>query len=350
MHKCGIHCIVSPHMVDSIKRKGDTDQIKMAESLESFSEDSRDMRSAMPSAMALAVTNKLVGDTGDGLTRFVYTAKNRNKLPGTIVREEGSEPSKKDETANSIYDSLGHTYNLFKDVYERDSLDGHGMPLRATVHYGKKYNNAFWNGSQMVFGDGDGRLFDNFNSLSVVSHELSHGVVHFSGGLQYDNQSGALNEHVADVFGALAEQKFYKQRASEATWLIGRGIFTKHVNGEALRSMKAPGTAYNDSVLGKDPQPYHMKDFLVTTWDRGGVHVNSGIPNHAFYLLSGFLGGYAWEKAGKIWYETLQRNHNARIEFNQWAELTIEVAGDMFGNGSLEQQYVKRSWKLVGVL
>jgi Zn-dependent metalloprotease len=337
-------------MVESIKDKGNSEQIKMAQGLEKSSNESREERLLLPPASILAGVMKAVGDTGEGMTRFVYTAKNKSSLPGSLYRSEDSGiPKRPDDTASLIYDHLGSTYKLFKNIYERDSLDGNGMPLRATVHYRRKYNNAFWNGAQMVFGDGDGKLFDNFNSLSVVSHELSHGVVHFSGGLQYRNQSGALNEHVADVFGVLAEQYLHKQRASEAHWLIGRGILSKHVNGTALRSMIAPGTAYNDPVLGKDPQPYHMKDFLQTTWDNGGVHVNSGIPNHAFYLVSNFMGGYAWEKAGKIWYETLQRNHNSMIDFKQWAELTVEVAGDMFGNGSVDQQHVKRAWNLVGV-
>jgi len=140
-----------------------------------------------------------------------------------------------------------------------------------------------------------------------------------------------------------------KQESKDASWLIGEGLLGPNVNGDALRSMKAPGMAYDDSILGKDPQPYHMRDFANITYDKGGVHINSGIPNHAFYLASMFMGGKSWEKLGKIWYESLQRNHNTLINFVQWADLTIDVAGDYFGNNSMEQKCIKRAWHLVGV-
>ena len=158
----------------------------------------------------------------------------------------------------------------------------------------------------MVFGDGDGEVFTGFTrSLSVIAHELAHGVIDAEGGLDYRGQSGALNESFADVIGALAEQHLRGQTAAEASWLIGEGIFTAAVQGRALRSLAAPGTAYDDDVLGRDPQPAHMRDFVVTDDDNGGVHINSGIPNRAFHLVALTLGGFAWERAGRIWYRTL---------------------------------------------
>ncbi len=126
-----------------------------------------------------------------------------------------------------------------------------------------------------------------------------------AGGLEYQGQSGALNESLSDVFGVLAEQHALGQTADEATWLVGAGIFTDAVQGTALRSMSAPGTAYDDDVLGKDPQPGHMRDYIETSDDNGGVHINSGIPNRAFFLAATRLGGFAWERAGLIWYRTL---------------------------------------------
>ena len=137
--------------------------------------------------------------------------------------------------------------------------------------------------------------------------------------------------------------------AAEANWLIGEGTLGPDINGVALRSMKAPGTAYNDSVLGKDPQPYHMDSYLTTSTDNGGVHINSGIPNHAFYLLAQYLGGYSWEKAGCIWYDTMQSINNPFATFSDWADKTVEMARQRFGVGSLEAEYTRRSWKLVGV-
>lgn len=188
------------------------------------------------------------------------------------------------------------------------------MTLISTVHHRKKYDNAFWNGQQMAYGDGD--LFEPLTrSLSVIGHELSHGVVQFSGGLVYQDQSGALNEHFADVFGCLTEQFKKNQSAAEASWLVGAEIIGQNIQGDALRSMKEPGLAYDDHLLGKDPQPYHMSNFVITSRDNGGVHINSGIPNHAFYLLSMMLGGNAWDKAGHIWYDALQHIANPHATF-----------------------------------
>src|SRR4029079_10299870 len=134
---------------------------------------------------------------------------------------------------------------------------------------------------------------------------LTHGVTQDEAQLVYSNQSGALNESLSDVFGSLIKQFSLNQTADQADWLIGAGLLTKQVKGVALRSMKAPGTAYDDPVLGKDPQPDHMSRFVTTAADRGGVHITSGIPNRAFYLAATAIGGYAWEVAGKIWYTTL---------------------------------------------
>src|SRR5678815_4747497 len=124
--------------------------------------------------------------------------------------------------------------------------------------------------------------------------------------LTYSQHPGALNESMSDVFGSLVKQYSLNQSAADADWLIGAGLLAAGVNGVALRSMKAPGTAYDDRVLGKDPQPAHMKDYVNTISDNGGVHINSGIPNHAFYVVATELGGFAWEKAGKIWYVALK--------------------------------------------
>jgi Zn-dependent metalloprotease len=226
------------------------------------------------------------------------------------------------------------------------------MPLNATVHFGQAYNNAFWNGQQMVFGDGDDDLFNRFTvAVDVIGHELTHGVTEDEAQLVYFFQPGALNESVSDVFGSLVKQRVLNQTADQADWLIGAGLFTSNVNGVALRSMKAPGTAYDDPVLGKDPQPAHMNDFLYTFEDNGGVHINSGIPNHAFYLAAIKIGGYAWEKAGRVWYETL-RDPQLRSfwGFRRFARLTITVAGRLFGESSPEQGAVREAWNEVGIV
>lgn len=285
-----------------------------------------------------------------GLDRTVSDAQESETLPGTAVRSEG-DAATGDPAVDEAYDGLGATYALFSRAYARDSIDGSGMPLLATVHYGHEYDNAFWNGERMVFGDGDGEIFTRFTaSLSVIGHELAHGVTEHASGLVYRDQSGALNESVSDVFGALVEQHRHQQDAASASWLIGEGLFTDQVDGVALRSMSAPGTAYDDDELGTDPQPGHMRDFIDTTEDNGGVHLNSGIPNRAFHLVATTLGGFAWERAGRIWYDALVSGLDPNIDFAGFASATLTAAEAAHGADSAEAAAVRSGWTDVGVL
>jgi Zn-dependent metalloprotease len=251
---------------------------------------------------------------------------------------------------SEAYRYSGSTYNFYKQVFDRKSIDSRGMRLDSTVHYGEDYNNAFWNGTQMVYGDGDGEVFQRFTKcIDVVGHELTHGVTQYEAALEYEGQAGALNESFSDVFGSLVKQYTLRQTVDKADWLIGSELFARQVKGFALRSMKDPGTAYDDPTIGKDPQPGHMKDYVRTSSDNGGVHINSGIPNRAFFLTAMELGGYAWEKAGKIWYITLRDRLRERSDFKSAANLTFEVAGSLYGRKSKEQNAVKNAWNLVGI-
>jgi Zn-dependent metalloprotease len=291
----------------------------------------------------------LVAEMSDAPNRTISDAKNTDTLPGTTVRSEGDDPVK-DVAVNEAYDGLGATFALYSEVYDRDSIDGKGLPLDGTVHYEKDYDNAFWNGERMVFGDGDGEVFGRFTiSVDVIGHELTHGVTQYTAGLVYKDQSGALNESISDVFGSLVLQYAKKQTAAQASWLIGEGLFTKHIHGVALRSMKAPGTAYDDPALGKDPQPGTMSGYVHTTDDDGGVHTNSGIPNHAFYLIATKIGGHAWEKAGRIWYDTLLAGMKPTTDFAGFAALTLAAAVKRYGEGSAEADAVRAGWSEVGV-
>jgi Zn-dependent metalloprotease len=287
---------------------------------------------------------------GPGLQRTISTADHAEVLPGRVVRREGDEPTG-DPAADEAYAGLGHTYDLFSAQYERNSIDDRGHPLNGTVHYGDAYDNAFWNGERMVFGDGDGQVFTRFtSSLSVIGHELVHGVTQYTTNFIYQGQSGALNESVSDVFGALVEQYAKQQATDAASWLIGEGLFTDLVQGTAIRSLKAPGTAYDDDVLGKDPQPDNMSGYIETTDDYGGVHLNSGIPNHAFYLVAADLGGFAWERAGRIWYDTITAGTlSADADFAQFAQATRDAAAARFDDGSPEHRAVESAWQTVGV-
>lgn len=289
--------------------------------------------------------------TGPGPQRTIFDADRTETLPGRVVRTEGS-PSVDDVAVNEAYDGLGHTHELFDTAYSRASIDDDNLPLLAAVHYGTDYDNAFWDGGRMVFGDGDGQVFTRFTaSLSVIGHELTHGVTQYTANLVYRGQSGALNESVSDVFGALVEQHAMSQATDAASWLIGEGLFTDQVEGNALRSLKAPGTAYDDDVLGKDPQPDHMSGYVETEDDNGGVHLNSGIPNRAFFLTADALGGYAWERAGRIWYDTLTGGTlSADSSFARFAEVTTNAASSRYGDDSAERRAVAEAWRTVGVL
>jgi Zn-dependent metalloprotease len=199
----------------------------------------------------------------------------------------------------------------------------------------------------MVFGDGDGQIFNSFTiCLDVIGHELTHGVTQHECNLIYQGQSGALNESMSDVFGSLIKQYTQGETAETADWLIGKGLL---VNGGALRSMKAPGTAYTDDPnIGSDPQPGDMNGYVNTDDDNGGVHLNSGIPNHAFYLAAAALGGHAWEQAGKIWYSalpTLPEN----CTFQQAADLFYRAAAGLYGANSQQADAVGNAWSQVGL-
>ena len=305
-------------------------------------------RRAARLSFSLDADQNLVAELSAAPDRTISDAKNSETLPGTEVRAEG-QPSVEDVAVDEAYDGLGATFALYSEVYGRDSIDGNGLPLDGTVHYGL-YDNAFWNCERMVFGDGDGQVFGRFTaSYTVIGHELTHGVTQYTAGLVYRDQPGALNESISDVFGSLVEQYAKKQTAATATWLIGAGLFTKNVKGVALRSMKAPGTAYDDPQLGKDPQPADFAHYVHTTDDEGGVHLNSGIPNRAFYLVAHQLGGHAWEKAGRIWYDTLLSGLKPTTDFAGFAAATVAAAAKRYGGSSAEVAAVRTGWSGVGV-
>lgn len=280
--------------------------------------------------------------------RSIYDAENKMSLPGKLVRQEG-EAAGKDTAVNEAYDGSGKTFDLFFNVFGRNSIDDAGMELISTVHYGRNFGNAFWNGTSMTYGDGDGKIFKRFTLLDVIAHETAHGVTERTAGLKYYKQSGALNEHFSDVFGSLVKQYSMQQTADKADWLIGEGLFTDRVDARALRDMKNPGTAYNDPVIGKDPQPDHFKDYKDIDHDNGGVHIFSGIPNKAFCLTALNIGGPSWSRAGLIWYNTLTKELKPNSQFKDAVKATVKVAEQLYGGNSIELKAVVDGWKQVGL-
>ena len=343
---CPFQCIVPEHMVRHLIEKGDARTRQWLLNLLTLSERLRGRReilSALPLAVAPAAA--------EGKHRTIYDAKhssNEEDLPGHLIRDEGDSEAG-DPAVNEAYDGLGATYDLYKEVFDRNSIDDKGMRLIASVHFSEEFDNAFWNGHQMVFGDGDGEIFVGFTkAIDVIGHELTHGVTQFVNSLEYHDQPGALNESNSDVFGSLVKQFALKQSAADADWLIGEGILAPGIKGVALRSMKAPGTAYDDPKLGKDPQPAHMRNYVHTSSDNGGVHINSGIPNHAFYLVAIAVGGNAWDHAGHIWYLGMQRLQPG-ASFQDAANATVQAAGELYGVGGAEQTAVQDAWAQVGI-
>lgn len=285
--------------------------------------------------------------------RTIFDCAQEEILDNASLARTEDGPESADPAVNQAFDALGLTRDFYKEVFHRDSIDDGGMRLDGYVHFGFQFNNAFWDGHQMVFGDGDGRELGNLTgSFTVAAHEWTHGVTDRTARLEYHNQSGALNESISDVFGSLASQWSLKQTADEADWLIGAEVWTPGIAGDALRSMKDPGHAYDNPQFGKDPQPDRMSKFVhlpdTRNGDNGGVHFNSGIPNKAFFLTAVRIGGFAWQSAGTIWYESLKAS-SAKDQFEDFATTTFQKAGELFGAGSPEQSAVLSAWQEVEV-
>jgi Zn-dependent metalloprotease len=311
----------------------------------------------------LATTHRLLGQR-DVLEKFAPTPEGSmgmeyrqlfdcggtENLPGRLVWREGMKtPTDVQESEASLWADA--TFQLYQQAFGRLSIDGKGMRLISSLSYSRDYDNAFWNGRQMVYGTGDGQLFGRFTKcIDVVGHELTHGVTQFTARLEYQDQPGALNESISDCFGSMVKQFYLGQTTDQADWLIGAGLFLPTVQGRALRDMLNPGTAYDDPRMGKDPQPAHMKDYIDSEDDNGGVHLNSGIPNRAFALACNGIGGKAWEGGGKVWYEALTTMQNPAAQFADWAHQTLDAATKIFGPGSAQFQAVQSAWQQVGVL
>jgi Zn-dependent metalloprotease len=351
--RASIQCIVPPYMLERLTRSGNARVRDRAIAGLSRSAAFRAVRAfarEIPGMMA-------VPSPAASRNRLIYDAKGKDTLPGKLVRTEGEKKST-DAAVNEAYDHSGATYDFYRELFERNSLDGSGMTLISTVHVGEAdqagtfqpMDNAFWDGSQMAYGDGDGKVFGRFTrGLDVVAHELTHGVQSFTSNLVYRGQSGALNEHLSDVFGVLVRQWKLGEKADTASWLIGADVLVPVPTRRGIRDMENPGTAYaDDPDLGTDPQPAHMKDFSSGASDNGGVHLNSGIPNRAFVLVAKELGGFAWETAGRIWYDAMLQL-SSRSQFADMKSITPQIAADDTRFGKDAKRIVAAAWKKVGL-
>lgn len=343
-HKCHHKCrcqFIPPQVTEKLARAG----IESARLSFQQSQQFREKRSVKPIDMKTLTAAASVGIA----TRQIYDCKNKwQQRVMPVARSENGSASG-NEDVDQVYDYAGIVRDYFKNVLGRNSIDNLGMDLILNVHYGVNYMNAFWDGDEMTFGDGDGIIFGSFaKSLDVAAHELTHGVTEFTAKLDYDGQPGALNEHFSDVFGTVITQYASGQTAHDADWLIGDEIMGPELYGEALRSMKAPGTAYDNNLLGKDPQPDHMKNYYAGPDDNHGVHINSGIPNKAFYLTAMEIGT---DKAALIWYNTLQKLWPT-AKFNDAVAIIVDTARHLTKDDKIplgSTQKVRAAFKEVGL-
>src|ERR671914_720551 len=295
-----IFCVVPPYVLTQVARRGSEKQREWA--LRSLDADITIRHARAVNAKArgrkgpVEGPDALAAAAGPGVrNRIIWDARNKWEVTGLRrVRDEDDGPTG-DPAVDEAFDGFGDTWGFWQDVFNRDSIDNET-------------------------------------------------------GLEYWGQSGALNEHFADVAGIMVKQRKLGQTADQADWLIGAELRGEEFDGVALRSMKAPGTAYDDACLGKDPQPAHWRDYVRTWDDNGGVHINSGIPNKAFYLLAKNLGGQSWRKPGRIWYDALRSPQlTTTATFRQFARITHRAARQRFGTGSDEAKAVREAWADVGV-
>ncbi len=269
----------------------------------------------------------------------VITIYNNNNLgpdylPSSPIASSSSQFSFGDPEAASALWCLGKTYDFFYSEFSRNSYDNAGASMIAVVRYAKTAGtpmaNAFWNGTFMGFGNAD-RLA---GALDVIGHEMTHAVVEKTSDLVYEGQSGALNESFADIFGEGTEWKV----AGSSDWKIGTNLITMGV----LRDMVVPEN---------HAQPSRMSNFVRTSEDHGGVHINSGIPNRAFYLLVEGLpgGGIGRQKAHQIFYRTLTTKLSKNSDFQDLRAGAVQSAKELYGVGSAEALKVMAAFDAVEI-
>ncbi len=328
------HChIVPPHILEELAKRGSV----------SCKKTLNDTRRILHKRTTV-LNNLLVREQGTAKgNRFIYDCQNQAKQRVELVRKEG-EPNTKDTTVNSAYDTSGFVRGYFKNTFGLNSINDKGLDIISNVHYGTDYNNAFWDGDEMTYGDGDGIEFKNFaGGIDVVAHELVHGITQFLANLEYQGQSGALNEHFSDVFGTVVKQKYLGHDVSQADWLIGDTVVTEKFPGIAIRSMKAPGTA-NDF----DKQPDHMDGFYSGPANQQGVHINSGIPNKAFYLSCLEIG---LDQCALIWFNTLKTLWRT-AEFDDMLDVILQVTKKLQNEekvGNTAVKAIENSFSSVGI-
>jgi Zn-dependent metalloprotease len=288
----------------------------------------------------------LIDSLADAKRRVTFSADNSTDLPGRQLIDEGERS--RDPIAQAAHDGAGVVYDYYLKTFQRDGIDGAGSPIVSTVHFGNDEadaENAAWvsEAQQMIYGDG-GRIFKPLAyGLDVIGHELTHGVTDHTAQLVYEGQSGALNESYSDVFGALIDR---------ANWTIGEQVVkSPPFPAPFMRSLEDPNMngLYdpNDPLSGVG-QPATVSQYaelpLSRRYDNGGVHINSGIPNHAAYLVAQAIGR---EKLEQIYYRTLTLYLSPQSDFFDAARATVRAVQDLYGDA--EVAGVRQAFAQVGI-
>lgn len=273
---------------------------------------------------------------------LVNNCNNGTTLPGMPVANPGASP---DGTIKRAHDETKNVAKFYQTVFGRNSVDNNGKNLGSSVHFSVNYNNAFWNGNHMTYGDGDGNIFIDFTkSNDVIAHEITHGVTQFTGQYVYSNESGGLNESMSDVFGSMYRQWSANQTVSQADWRIGSGCMGPGVIAQGIKCLRDLSSPAGNHCLSK--QPTHFSQYMPGM----GPHSASGIPNFAFYKAAKAYGGKSWEKVGKVWYKVLAGYApSPNLKMKAFANRTRRQAGLLFSSDIALHRAIDGAWKAVGL-
>ena len=347
-HSCGCPCFIIP---ERVLKKFARDKKLSASTRKAFANAARfesEWRKAREMKSLVSVSAQRMLPSGLALASVlppatpVFDCQHHNTLPGVSISNPGAST---DPTYRQAFTETAAVAKFYKSAFGRNSIDNAGMTMMSSIHYSVKYNNAFWNGSQMTYGDGDGNIFIDFTKGNdVIGHELTHGVTQFTLGLSYQNQPGGLNESISDVFGSMFRQWQANQNVNQADWLIGKDIMGPGALARGftcLRDMSNPAASHCLS-----PQPTHFRQY------RNGMdpHESSGIPNFAFYKAAMAIGGNSWKIAGKIWYQAVTGfGPTPNMTMKQFANRTRTLAGSLFASKPAVKVAVDNAWKAVGL-
>jgi len=346
-HRCGCSCFIIPTRVlerfSRDKKLSAEARMGFAKAAK-FDKEFRKVREAKSklTLMAMATLPSMAAASVAPPSVTVYNCNNGVALPGALISNPGSSS---DGTAKRAFVQTKDVAKFYRTLFGRNSIDNAGMALLSSIHYSVKYNNAFWNGGQMTYGDGDGNIFVDFTRADdVIGHELTHGVTQHTLALSYANQPGGLNESISDVFGSMFRQWQAKQNVNQADWLIGKEIMGPGAIARGftcLRDMSNPAAAH---CLA--PQPTKFSQY------HNGMdpHESSGIPNFAFYKAAMAIGGKSWLAAGKIWYQALTGfGPSPNMTMKAFANRTRSLAGSLFPAKPAVKSAVNNAWTAVGL-